>query len=127
MFWIASDWPLATLGGAYLLSAHVVIYMLYTFGAAPLLLLGIRPWMARAVIDRAHAWGLYRTVTTPWVAAVQINAVLVITHLPPVVDTAAGQPARFVRARRGLDRVGPDRLGARWRDRSRATASASRC
>ena len=97
VFWIASDWPLATLGGAYLLSAHVVIYMLYTFGAAPLLLLGIRPWMARGVIDRAHAWGLYRAVTKPWVAAVQINAVLVITHLPPVVDRLrASQPGSFV-------------------------------
>ena len=96
VFWIASDWPLATLGGAYLLSVHVVIYMLYTFGAAPLLLLGIRPWMARGVIDRVHGWGVYRTVTVPWVAAVQINAVLVITHLPPVVDTLrASQPGSF--------------------------------
>ena len=30
VFWLASDWPVATLGGAYLLSVHVVIYMLYT-------------------------------------------------------------------------------------------------
>ena len=96
LFWVASDWPLATLGGAYLLSAHVVIYMIYTFGAAPLLLLGIRPWMARRVIDRVHGWGLYRAVSIPWVAAVQINVVLVLTHLPPVVDTLrASQPGSF--------------------------------
>jgi putative membrane protein len=97
LFWVASDWPLATLGGAYLLSAHVVIYMIYTFGAAPLLLLGIRPWMARRLIGRLHLWGVYRAVSIPWVAAVQINAVLVLTHLPPAVNTLrASQAGSFV-------------------------------
>jgi putative membrane protein len=97
IFWIASDWPLATLGGAYLLSAHVVIYMLYTFGAAPLLLLGIRPWMARGALDRVHGWSVWRMATKPWVAAVQINVVLVLTHLPPVVDRLrASQPGSFL-------------------------------
>ncbi len=55
LFWVASDWPLATLGGAYLLSVHVVIYMLYTFGAAPLLLLGVPRWMADRMLARLHA------------------------------------------------------------------------
>jgi len=97
LFWVASDWPLATLGGAYLLSAHVVIYMIYTFGSAPLLVLGVRPWMARGLIDRLHGWSIYRAVSVPWVAALQINAVLVLTHLPPVVDTLrASQAGSFV-------------------------------
>ncbi len=71
--------------------------MLYTFGAAPLLLLGTPSWMARGIVDRLHGWPLYRLVSQPWVAAVQINVVLVITHLPPVVDTLrASQGGSFV-------------------------------
>jgi putative membrane protein len=97
VLWIASDWPLATLGGAYLLSAHVVIYILYTFAAAPMMLMGVPAWMARAAIDRIHGWPVYRAVSVPWVAAVQINVVLVITHLPAVVNTLrASQGGSFV-------------------------------
>jgi putative membrane protein len=97
VLWLASDWPIATLGGAYLLSVHVVIYVLYTFAAAPLLLLGIPAWMARAAIDRVHGWPLYRVAAIPWVAAVQVNAVLVITHLPAVVNTLrASQGGSFL-------------------------------
>jgi putative membrane protein len=40
VLWLASDWPLATLGAGYLASAHMVQYMLYTLVATPLLLLG---------------------------------------------------------------------------------------
>jgi putative membrane protein len=97
IFWISSDWPVATLGGAYLLSAHVLIYMLYTFGAAPLLLLGIPPWLARSALDRVRGWGAYRMLNNPWVAGIQLNVVLVLTHVPFVVDTLrASQPGSFV-------------------------------
>ncbi len=87
VFWVASDWPLATLGGAYLLSVHVVIYMLYTFGAAPLLLLGVPRWMADRMLARLHGAAMVSALAVPWIAGLQINAVLVLTHLPPVVDT----------------------------------------
>src|SRR5680860_1492146 len=40
VFWIASDWPLGTLGAGYLASAHMTQFLLYTLVAAPLLLLG---------------------------------------------------------------------------------------
>ena len=39
--WIATDWPLGALGAGYLLSVHTVQYLLYTFVAAPLILLGL--------------------------------------------------------------------------------------
>jgi putative membrane protein len=92
-FWIASDWPVATLGGAYLLSVHVLIYMLYTLVAAPMMLMGTPRWMAERIIGRLHLWSIYRVATRPWVAAVQLNLVLVITHLPPVVDTLRSNQA----------------------------------
>lgn len=90
--WAASDWPLGTLGAAYLLSIHTVLYIIYTMVAAPLMLLGIRPWMARRMMDRIHGWDTLRFFTRPWVAAITLNAILVFTHIPPVVDFARSTP-----------------------------------
>ena len=97
--WAASDWPLGTLGAGYLLSIHTVLYIIYTMVAAPLLVLGIPPWMARRLLDTLHGWGAYRWAVRPWVAVVVLNLVLVFTHLPPIVDLfRASQPGSF-----GLD------------------------
>jgi putative membrane protein len=87
LLWAATDWPLGTLGAAYLSSAHMVQYMLYTLAAAPLLLLGTPAWMARAFADRLHLGGLLRTLAKPVVAGVIFNLVLVATHAPWTVDT----------------------------------------
>jgi cytochrome c oxidase assembly factor CtaG len=85
--WSASDWPLGTLGAGYLLSVHTVLYLIYTMIAAPLILLGLRPWLAESILRRTHGWAVYRQLRRPWVAVVILNAILVITHIPLVVDT----------------------------------------
>lgn len=87
VFWIASDWPLGALGAGYLASAHMTQFLLYTLGAAPLLLLGTPEWMARRVasklrIYRATVW-LGRSAVT---CGVVYNLLLVITHAPGTVD-----------------------------------------
>jgi cytochrome c oxidase assembly factor CtaG len=84
--WVATDWPIGLLGSGYLLSVHTTIYIIYTMVAAPLMLLGIPAWMARALLDRLHAWGAYRWSVKPWIAAIVLNVALVVTHLPFVVD-----------------------------------------
>jgi cytochrome c oxidase assembly factor CtaG len=84
--WAASDWPLGTLGAGYLLSIHTVLYLVYTMVAAPLMLLGLRPWMAKAILQRLRGWAIYRQVRKPWVAIVILNGILVITHIPSLVD-----------------------------------------
>ncbi len=87
VFWIASDWPLGTLGAGYLASAHMTQFLLYTLVAAPLLLLGTPEWMARLItsklrIYRAATW-LGRSAVT---AGVIYNLILVITHAPGTVE-----------------------------------------
>jgi len=49
--------------------------------------------MARPVLGRLHAWGAYRVLVNPWVAGIQLNIVLVVTHLPPVVNTLRSNQA----------------------------------
>lgn len=87
VFWIASDWPLGALGAGYLASAHMTQFLLYTLGAAPLLMLGTPEWMARRLasklrIYRATVW-LGRSAVT---CGVVYNLLLVITHAPGTVD-----------------------------------------
>lgn len=95
--WSASDWPLAALGASYLLTAHTAQFILYAMTAAPLLLVGVPEWMARRLLQRLRAYRAYRAVTNLWFAAIFYNAVLVVTHVPAVLDgLRATQPGSFL-------------------------------
>lgn len=87
VYWIATDWPLGTLGAGYLASAHMLQYLLYCLGAAPLLLLGIPEWMARRIVERLRIYRLVRTLARPLIAGLIFNGVLLLTHAPMTVDT----------------------------------------
>ncbi len=87
LLWIASDWPVGTLGGGYLASVHMLQYMLYAFAAAPLLMLGTPEWMARAVLDRLRLTKVWFTLSRPVIAVLLSNVLLVATHSPIGVDT----------------------------------------
>lgn len=84
--WLASDWPVGTLGAAYLASIHMTQYMLYTLAAAPLLMLATPEWMGRRIITSLHLEGVHRIVARPLIAAILCNVVLIATHSPVAVD-----------------------------------------
>jgi putative membrane protein len=91
VFWIASDWPLGTLGAGYLASAHVTQFLLYTLAAAPLIMLGTPEWMARRLLtklrlSRATVWLGGSLVT----CALVYNVILVSTHAPGTVALLRG-------------------------------------
>ncbi|MDH3462925.1 MAG: cytochrome c oxidase assembly protein [Acidimicrobiia bacterium] len=87
VFWLASDWPLGTLGAGYLASAHMTQFLLYTLVAAPLLLLGTPEWMARKVSSKLR---MYRATvwlgTSAVTAGVVYNLLLMATHAPGTVE-----------------------------------------
>jgi putative membrane protein len=87
VYWLATDWPLGTLGAGYLASAHMVQYLLYSLGAAPLILLGVPEWMARRALGRLRLYRAVRFLTRPLAAGLIFNAVLLVTHAPITVDT----------------------------------------
>jgi putative membrane protein len=88
VFWIASDWPIGTLGAGYLAGAHMIQYMLYVFVASPLLWLGTPEWMARRLLA---VTGIYRAGRSlrrfPLAMGVLFNLTLVLTHTPLAVDS----------------------------------------
>lgn len=83
---VASDWPLGPLGAGYLASIAMLRFLLISFVAAPLLLLGIPLEVTRRLLTPRPVKTLARAVTGWPVAFGQFNIVLVVTHLPPVVD-----------------------------------------
>ncbi len=86
VYWIATDWPLGTLGAGYLASAHMLQYLLYSFAAAPLLLLGMPEWMARRIVGRLRVYRAVRWLSRPLTAGIIFNAALLLTHAPMTVD-----------------------------------------
>lgn len=85
--WLASDWPIGTLGASYFAAVHMLQYMLYSLAAAPLLMLGTPEWMARRILAALHLEGVHRIVARPFIAAVVSNVILIGTHAPITVDT----------------------------------------
>lgn len=86
VYWLATDWPLGTLGAGYLASAHMVQYIMYSFMAAPLMLLGIPEWMGRRILGKLRLYRAVRFMSKPLAAGLTFNAVLLITHAPMTVD-----------------------------------------
>lgn len=84
--WLASDWPLGTLGSGYLASAHMLQYMLYTFVAAPLLVLAVPEGLARRFVGAGAGHRALELVSRPLPAALVANAVMLGTHAPWTVD-----------------------------------------
>ncbi len=85
---VASDWPVHDLGEGYLYSIHMVQHLTYTLVAAPLLLMGTPAWLARAVLSPPGVLRLVRRLARFFPATVVYNAMIVVIHIPAVVDLA---------------------------------------
>lgn len=96
VIWLAADWPVGALGAGYLVSVHTVQYLLFTLIAPPLLILGLPVDSVQRLIRSSRAYAVLRFLTRPLVGFVVFNSVLVLTHLPQVVDTlTASQVGSF--------------------------------
>jgi putative membrane protein len=86
--WAALDWPIGPLGAGYLASFHTVTYILLSLIAPPLLFLGL-PREAVLNAARSRGWGaVLRALARPLPALATFNVLLIVTHLPDVVDGA---------------------------------------
>ena len=94
--WIGADWPIHDLSENYLLSAHMVQHLLFTFVAPPLLLLGMPAWLLRGLLRSLRLLPVVKFLARPIVALVLFNFVIAVTHWPVVLDAAvASEPLHF--------------------------------
>ncbi|MEX0690666.1 MAG: cytochrome c oxidase assembly protein [Gemmatimonadales bacterium] len=87
--WVAADWPLGTLASGYLLTARILQYILLVLVAPPLLLSGTPRWMLRRLTRGPRAERVARYLTRPLVPLLVYNVVMVVAHLPTVIDGPA--------------------------------------
>lgn len=87
--WAGADWPLGTIAAGYLLSGRILQYILFVLVAPPLILLGIPRWMLRRMLRGWFAFRAARFLTRPLVPLLVYNVVMVVAHLPLIIDGPA--------------------------------------
>lgn len=88
MLWVASDWPIHDIGEEYLYSVHMVQHMMLSFFLPPLVLMATPQWLLRVLIGDGRLYRAIAFLCRPVVAAVLFNAVIIITHIPGVVNAS---------------------------------------
>lgn len=84
----ASEWPLGPLGAGYLLSVGMLRYVVFTLLIGRWLLLGTPAWMQRRLLTGNRRVQRTARMLTRWPMAIAlVQIVLIVTHLPPVVDS----------------------------------------
>ena len=86
VLWLSLDWPIGALGAGYLASVHMLQFLMMALIAAPLLLVGLSPAVARMLAEGPMG-GLLRRATSPIFALIFFNAAVLFTHTPTIADT----------------------------------------
>jgi putative membrane protein len=86
ILWGASDWPIHDISEEYLYSAHMLQHMMLSYFMPPLMLLAIPRWLFDAVIGGGRPRRVLRFLSKPIVAGVSFNLVVMVTHVPDLVN-----------------------------------------
>jgi putative membrane protein len=89
MLYLASDWPLHDISEQYLYSAHMLQHMMLAYFLPPLAILAFPEWLLRLLIGKAAGYSVLRFLTKPVIAGVFFNLVVMITHVPALVNASA--------------------------------------
>ena len=88
LLWLGADWPLDELSD-YSFGFHMVQHLLFAFGAAPLLILGMPTWLLRHLLGPPAVAKLFRAATKPIGALVIFNMWAAGYHWPVLVNLSA--------------------------------------
>ncbi len=88
LLFTASTWPLHQIAEDYLYSAHMLQHMMLSYFMPPLVLLATPTWLMRLLVGTGGTWRVVAFMTKPVVAAVVFNVVVMVTHIPPVVNSS---------------------------------------
>ena len=91
VIYFAAGSPIHDLGERYLLSVHMTQHMLFTLVAPPMLLAGVPTWLWEALLGGRWVRPVAKVVLNPLVAIFTFNMLLVLTHLPHVLNFALEQ------------------------------------
>jgi putative membrane protein len=89
MLFTASTWPIHSLAEGYLYSSHMLQHMMLSYFMPPLVLLATPSWLLRTLLGEGHGFRVVRALCKPIPAALMFNAVVMITHVPGLVNASA--------------------------------------
>jgi len=93
---ISTDWPMHDIAEEYLYSMHMLQHTVLSYIVPPLALLATPEWLFRLLVGQGRAYRVIRFLTRPVIAAVTYNSVLLVTHIPALVNrSAAGGPLHY--------------------------------
>ena len=88
LLFAASTWPIHQIGEDYLYSAHMLQHMMLSSFLPPLVLLATPEWLLRVLVGKGTTYRVVKFFATPVIAAVIYNGVVMVLHIPGVVNTA---------------------------------------
>jgi putative membrane protein len=86
MLWLASDWPIHDISEEYLYSVHMFQHMMYSYFVPPLVLLATPYWLFDLIFSSNRSRSVIKFLTKPVIAGVLFNLVIMITHIPALVN-----------------------------------------
>jgi putative membrane protein len=90
--WLASDWPIHDISEEYLYSVHMFQHMALSYFLPLLAVLSTPLWLFRAVLGSPRAGRAIRWLAQPVIAGFIFNVVIIITHIPGVVNQSVSNP-----------------------------------
>lgn len=86
MLYLGAGSPIHDISERYLFSVHMLQHLLFTLVAPPLLLLGTPGWMLEPLLRHPKLRAAAFALTRVFPAFLIFNAVILVTHLQPVVN-----------------------------------------
>lgn len=86
ILWLGSDWPVHDLAEEYLYSVHMFQHMALSYLMPPLVLIAIPNWLYEVVFGNGRARRVVSWLAKPVIAGVAFNLIVMVTHIPDVVD-----------------------------------------
>lgn len=86
ILWLASDWPMHDISEEYLYSMHMVQHMALSYFLPPLALMATPTWLARVLLGEGALYKTVRWFAHPVVAGVLFNAMVMVVHIPLLVN-----------------------------------------
>lgn len=86
LLWMGSDWPMHDIAEEYLYSVHMVQHFVLSYFVPPLALLATPTWLFRLIFGHGRVKRALDWLTRPVVAGVTFNLVVMLSHIPGVVN-----------------------------------------
>jgi putative membrane protein len=93
---VFAEWPIHPLAEHYSFAIHMLEHEVFSFVAAPMMLLGTPDWLLRWAVVERRWYRAVRALTRPFAAGALYTVVVLLGHWPAVVnETTHNEPFHF--------------------------------